>query len=73
MRCYVLEVSGGCNIMAHQTTGEGDQTHLAKKLAKENGRAAVLAGEVQYFWADVDKDGHLDVGAFDEELCPEED
>jgi hypothetical protein len=72
MRCYVLEIVEGCNIVAHQTTGEGDQTHLAKKLAKENGRAAVLAGEVQFFWADVDKDGRLEVGAFDEELEEED-
>lgn len=72
MRCYVLEVVGGCSVHAHGVFGEGEQVALAKRLAKENGRGAVLSGEVQYFWADV-VDGELEVGAFDEELCPEED
>jgi len=72
MRCYVLEVIGDF-IGVHQTTGEGDQLYRAKELAQENGRAAVLDGEVKYFWADVSKDGRLEIGAFDEDLCPEED
>ena len=73
MRQYVIEVVGGCSIHAHQTTSQnGDQTDLAKQLAKENGRGAILSGEVQFFWADVDKEGRLVVGAFDEDLCPEE-
>lgn len=69
-RHYVLEIVGGVNIAAHDCFGEGEQTAKAKELAKENGRAAALSGEVQYFWADV-VDGELEVGAFDEELLEE--
>ena len=73
MNCYVLEIVGGCAIVAHRVDeGNGDQTLFAKKLAKENGVAAMLSGEVQYFWADI-VDGYLEVGAFDEDLLGEED
>ena len=68
MRHYVLEVVGGVNIGSHMAHDATSQIKLAKKLATDNGRAAVESGEVQYFWADIDADGALVVGAFDEEL-----
>lgn len=68
MRYYVLELVGGVSLTEHPVKTADDQTKLAKRLVRENGRAALESGEVNYFWADVDKDGALSVGAFDEDL-----
>ena len=67
-RHYVLELVEGCSLSEHAAHTAKDQVKLAKKLAQGNGRAAVESGSVNYFWADVDKDGALTVGAFDEDL-----
>lgn len=69
-KSYVIEVVGGVNIQEHSVEFDIDGAHqltLAKKLAAQSGRAAVLSGEVAYFWADI-VDGELEVGAFDEDL-----
>lgn len=72
-KCYVLEVTGGCSITEFACANKEDaQIKKARKLARMNGRGAVLSGEVQYFWADVDEKGRLIVGAFDEELFEED-
>lgn len=69
MKHYVLEIVEGCSIHEHFCPDlPMSQTKKAKELARENGRAAVLDGSVLYFWADVDENGELEVGAFDEDL-----
>ena len=71
-REYVLEVVGGVNIQEFACAKKEDaQIKKARKLARANGRAAVLSGEVQYFWAEVLSNGKLVVGAFDEDLFEE--
>jgi len=72
MKSYVLELVEGVSLHAHAVSPRFPaQLKLAKRLAMENGEAAALSGAVNFFWADVDDDGDLTVGAFDEDLLEE--
>lgn len=69
-REYVIHVGNGVEICEIKCPDGVSQIEFARRLAKEAGRAAVLSGESQFFWADVE-DGKLIVGAFEEELVEE--